>query len=460
MNLTASLLSGSYHTTIMTSFCIDLYFFEKFLLHRLRSKGSLNNLVLLDHISYAQTLDFPIGSRAGKEYTLWPVVMKKNTVFHPKIIFQLGPKKARVFIGSANITQPGYHSNLEVMDSFTCDIEESDERALIQNVFAYLQDLLPEDNFHIRQAIKESPWIIEREESHTKKLDVFLSSGQAKSASHSFQKSILHSFASYIQNDSVVKIILLSPFWDSKCQALMFLHELCTSASFHIVIDAKTVSVNGEKLRECCQKIDENGGDVQFYQLPGDRYPHAKVIFAQGTKQHLLIGSANCSKSGLGLPTGTSFNAEACTYRQYEPQVLVEEEFFEEMLSKPIEIHDVQDCTLLKDDRQDRPQLFFEVGYFILKNARIFYYHTSLIPLDVSKYVVELYDRGQNLLLDSVKLQKGKPYLLDIPDVMAKRFEHFVSVFSLVLIDTSTGQRSVQRILQHERELYKNCPTG
>ena len=76
-------------------------------------------------------------SYLGKRYIVTPVEM--NSSFHPKVILLLGKDKARLIIGSNNLTTSGYYINNEVVNVFDFDENNIDNLKLIQETAMFFR---------------------------------------------------------------------------------------------------------------------------------------------------------------------------------------------------------------------------------------------------------------------------------------------------------------------------------
>jgi hypothetical protein len=99
---------------LLTTFDAYFPFFEEVVLRRLRASGCHYVVTLMDSRQLAMELAEherrPLF--AGRQYGLLPV--DRGGVFHPKLALLVGPKSARVLIGSHNLTMSGFVRNREM----------------------------------------------------------------------------------------------------------------------------------------------------------------------------------------------------------------------------------------------------------------------------------------------------------------------------------------------------------
>ena len=77
----------------------------------------------------------------------------RTTIFHPKLFLTEGEATAALIIGSANLTFPGLHNNIEAGAIFDLDLSEPGDKALLANIRKALDELpprFPEHVFHIK----------------------------------------------------------------------------------------------------------------------------------------------------------------------------------------------------------------------------------------------------------------------------------------------------------------------
>ena len=110
MKLYEKFADNGFHSSIVTTFGIDFDAYENIVLPRLRGAGCRNNIIVADQrmLTYALGGDSPLPRHAGKLYGVTDALgARAGGVFHPKVILQLGRKRGRLIVGSANLTSSG-----------------------------------------------------------------------------------------------------------------------------------------------------------------------------------------------------------------------------------------------------------------------------------------------------------------------------------------------------------------
>ena len=128
---------SGYHSAFLTSFTFDGDAFESIVLNRLRNAGCNNIHVVSDFSIFKENLQhYGPPLKAGLRYHL--ALNKQPGAFHPKIVLQLGRDKARLLVGSANLTFTGLAGNLELVDEITCEGYDDPNLPLLAAAANYL----------------------------------------------------------------------------------------------------------------------------------------------------------------------------------------------------------------------------------------------------------------------------------------------------------------------------------
>jgi len=304
-----------FHTSIATSFGIDFDAYENILLARFRGAGCHNNLLVVDSgmLSFALDGASPMPAYAGKNYTVTGA--KARNVFHPKIVLQLGRKKGRMFVSSANVTASGLAGNLEVAALIECVGDDTGETRLIAACWRYLERFLDKEDQAIRHQLNwmwsRTPWLRDAKpaEGIVKLADgtgaAFLTTGR--------HEGIAVQFAQCIGGSAVKRLIAISPYWDDELAALSYLADRTSAAEICALMDCGQHPFPAQALH----------GRPQFRVHDfkrGDRFIHAKIMIAQtADADHVLFGSANCTIAAMGDGRFTGSNEEASIYRRLPP---------------------------------------------------------------------------------------------------------------------------------------------
>lgn len=312
-----------YHSSIITTFSVDPAFYDSSIQYRLRSYGCDNNILMADSAMLKQTLlASPEGFvGAGSRYAVVPV--NTRGCFHPKINLRLGTDSAALIIGSANATAAGWGRNQEVVTPFTWNYKQDDyitktAGLFIRKAYDYLDSWLSATAGEVLTYKRDlhkrySPWLHEIEAISTpidlpdgSAIDIFFESGND-------EQSIMSQFFHLIGNYTPQRLIIISPYWDIKLQALREMKKLLGDCPIMIGLHADSNEFPINALNE--------SDDIRFFSLKnadnGYRFLHAKVILVETTEfDHVIFGSANCSDDALGGIEIRAKNAETSIYRR------------------------------------------------------------------------------------------------------------------------------------------------
>ncbi|MBA4090241.1 MAG: hypothetical protein C0494_06575 [Sphingobium sp.] len=305
-------LGRPFHSAIATSFAVEFAAVEEILLPQLMAGGASNLLLITD--ARMATLALSDGSTLpialGRDYALYspPAV---GGIFHPKIILQIGRESARAFVSSANLTASGLAGNAEAVIEIESSNEARPEREIIRAVWRYLDALVPTTPSPARDALlwarERAAWLDGPVESGLHEL--------ADGTAIAFLPApgpagIGDQFVSFVGDEKVHTLVVISPYWDSDLAALADLSRRLSPRKIILPIDPDAHEF---------PKNAPFAGKVRLVSLdwPSYRFTHAKIVIATTAQHdHVLLGSANCTTAALGRPGAVGANAEACIYRR------------------------------------------------------------------------------------------------------------------------------------------------
>ncbi len=155
-----------YEACVIATYCINFPFYERVVLRRLQSSGCRHHILLADARQIARDMQDPNvrPQEYGSDYTLIPV--RSDGAFHPKFILLLGRKKARLIIGSHNVTIGGFGVNREVTTSI--ELEPSGRAAATARkiwsfVYAWTAGLPGRLRDVLTATERVAPWLVGHE---------------------------------------------------------------------------------------------------------------------------------------------------------------------------------------------------------------------------------------------------------------------------------------------------------
>jgi len=303
-----------FHTSIITTFGVDFDAYEAIVLSRLRGAGSRNNILIADQ----RMLSHALGGAslppqfAGRLYSVCGATA--SGVFHPKIVLQLGRRKGRLIVGSANTTAAGLAGNMELVGLVECDESAGPEQSLVASAYDYVESILDKKNRAVAQQISwmqaRVPWL-NRTEAATATVELLDGTPAAFLATND-RLGIMQRFVEAIAGDPIERLIVLSPYWDADLRAISELARTLGSSENTVLIDKSRALFPVQAMSGLSNLRLIDLGDFSK-----GRFVHAKLIIAQSKiADHVLFGSANCTVAALGREGFGGSNEEACLYRR------------------------------------------------------------------------------------------------------------------------------------------------
>ena len=306
--------SGKFHSALMTSFSINLYYWEIQLLRSLSAKGInfVSALVDSDCLS-DQLLKFSkaFSGRRPLDFSLHGYKMKG--AFHPKIQFYAGRESVLVLVGSGNLTVMGHGRNLEVWSPVMVESNDSPAYPFIRNVWSYLKSLyqgLGEEAENIIYSIEENCNLLRNVFDDTV-TEHFLGEDSIKFFTNQ-ETSLFNQCQEWIGDDKIKSITVMSPFFDTNAELIK---------AFYNQYNPQTISVIVEEGFGSLPKANKIPDYVKIYKWKPiadslgkeyQRFFHSKCFFFEGEHFHyMLCGSANASVAAFGLPGVMPTNQEA-----------------------------------------------------------------------------------------------------------------------------------------------------
>lgn len=298
----------------MTSYSINLYYWEIQLLKTLSGKGInfVSAIVDSDCLS-EQLLKFSkaIGGKRPLEFCLHGY--KSKGAFHPKIHFYAGNETVLVLIGSGNLTVSGHGKNMEVWTPIMVDSVKSIAYPFIRDVWHYLSSIYRElgnEAYNVIRAVESNCSLLQ---------DDYVSSKTGYQIDKDVnirlfvdgENSLFSQCQEWIGDERVKDITIMSPFYDSHADFIKALHSSFQPDNINILVE------NGFGIPPMPKHIPDY---VKIYKwdkvVPESKkyqhFFHSKCIFFEGDcHRYLLCGSANASVAAFGKPGVASFNREA-----------------------------------------------------------------------------------------------------------------------------------------------------
>ena len=306
--------SGKFHSALMTSFSINLYYWEIQLLRSLSAKdiNFVSALVDSDCLS-DQLLKFSkaFSGRRPLDFSLHGYKMKG--AFHPKIQFYAGRESVLVLVGSGNLTVMGHGRNLEVWSPVMVESAENPAYPFIRNVWSYLKSLyqdLGEEAENIIYSIEENCDLL-RNDDDEPAAEHFIGEDSIRFFTNQ-SISLYEQCREWIGNDTIKTITVMSPFYDSKAELIKALYKQYKPQEIRLIIEEGFGSLPKPGNIPDYVKLYKWDKIAKASERRYQDYFHSKCFFFEGESNHyMLCGSANASVAAFGLPGVMPTNHEA-----------------------------------------------------------------------------------------------------------------------------------------------------
>lgn len=412
--------ASGFHSAIMSTFSFDPIAFENVTLTNLKSSGCRNVAVLVDSRMLRQAIiDIGSPAHAGIRYHLAPRALQ--ACFHPKIVIQLGRETGRLLVGSSNLTSAGMISNLE---AFTILEKTAENAGLFSAALNYIdRHSHPSDKAMaqaLRLAREMTPWLKSAEAVTTvdaengTRIGFFTDTQSA---------SIGEQFVSELADDTIRRLIVVSPFWDQDLTAVTKLREMLGRPTTFLIPDIHEQDFSPEFIQgmegiHVCSPSNLSNKDND------NRVLHAKVIFCEGERaNYSLTGSMNASKAGLFGRGEFGGNAEAAIFRRFAGISVLDERLMT-CLDNPFPPDRYHLRSRATTEMGDVPKVPRDGGLLILDENRL---HWIAPPEVTTTVLVQLTDDMQ-LQVETVELS-AQGYC-DISEDCARSARYGVIVFS------------------------------
>lgn len=266
-------------------------------------------------------------ANAGRKYLIVPVTT--TSCFHPKLALRYGKAKARLIVGSANVTSAGWAGNLELVSALSWQARDEDDdsevhRTLFIRAHQWMSALIAptHDNkaaYKLELIRSQSPWIDDSglegdtpfDLSDGSQIDLLLSDPtNANGLADRMLKLV---------DEPVERLTIISPYWDDQLSALKRLSAAVGDPDLHIFLshNARNPSRSSTFPVAAIGKLALKFHPIGSGEESSDRFLHAKMFLFHGSDHDFLfIGSANCTVAALGAPGKAGANHECLLYRK------------------------------------------------------------------------------------------------------------------------------------------------
>lgn len=285
-----------YQVALLSTYSCDINFINKIIVSRLLDKNCNKIILFVDRGMLTENLKRDKNVRLGSDYIINPI--KSDYAFHPKVFLLLGKEKAKVIIGSGNLTCAGMLSNNEVFAEFEYSKDRIEHLEIIKRAYNMFLNIAKMNPYPLQNEVLDSI----HDYDYLKDLSV-------QNDSLCFIDNYIESISGQVFkniNESIRSIDIIVPYFDSKCIAVKKLIE-------HLKVNECRVFVqNGKsKLKPSNLPTDSMAYSFENFNC-NNKFYHAKVFVFYGEKSdYILYGSTNCSNQAL-FSNYEIGNYEAC----------------------------------------------------------------------------------------------------------------------------------------------------
>lgn len=304
---------NKYHSCVITSYSIDLTFFEQLILPKLRSAGVTNINLFVDGTMLEKYLASHLASSTKKfkaNYSITPVYI--SGAFHSKILFLSGKDKGYLSIGSGNITSSGLLYNDEIWSSFYTGKKRTNALPIFKDAWYYIQSLSRHSQginlTKINWIPQYSVWIdnlSDINETEAVFKDEAFKLLYTKTGTSLYQAVI----SSLSQKPNIIKII--APYYNSSGALIKKFQDSLNPSSVHCVVDTTCgiLPVNFNS-KDC--EFSDWSDVINSNSSKSIQRLHAKMIQIEyDDKTLLILGSANATLEAFGVSKQGFMNDEA-----------------------------------------------------------------------------------------------------------------------------------------------------
>jgi len=317
VNLIKQLSGKDYKVALLTSFSNDLAFFETMILRNLIEQDCTYIGLFLDEDCFYHNLEREQTIlELGKSYVV--KAMQCKGAFHPKVFLLLGENKARLIVGSANLTQAGFLTNREICNVFEYNSENSEYLPMIQAAYSMFNLYQNKNPCRFMRDIIDATagynYLFENANSHSKLK--FL---------HNCTDTLYDQINKELP-DGLCFVEIMTPYFDRNLSVIKKIVEDNELKKVEVLIQDKTSNYPLKSNRP--QKTN-----IRMVEFCDNKLYHGKVFRFKGKRQELVVfGSANCSTQAFLRTYEEGGNAEAIIC--VEGEVGTFDTFFQEGITR------------------------------------------------------------------------------------------------------------------------------
>ncbi|WP_055436958.1 hypothetical protein [Lacinutrix algicola] len=439
---------NKYHSCVITSYSMDLAFFEQLVLPKLKAAGITNINVFVD----ATMLEKYLGSHLADNNKNYKVnysitAMDKSGAFHPKIMFLAGKTRGYLSVGSGNITSSGLLYNDEIWASFYLGENKLIAQPIFKQAWNYIQDLATDSHSINKTKIQwiqqHAKWLQSLSEIDTQTAEFNNSTFQFYNTNNT--SSLYNDIFSIIQKQPE-SIKIVAPYYNKSGAFIQKLIDDVQPKHIHCVVDTSHGSLPVNFKSDDCQFSDWT------MVMPKDDLGkinrlHAKAFQIEYVDHTLFIlGSANATLEAFGISHREVKNDEAViVIKTFKPR-----DFFKDL---GIDIPLNGALNINEFEQSSTEEVLTSVSRIKLKHAETKGLQlTLLLDKNINQSVIVKLFSSDNKILEEISVAKSNIELV----VNIEDDEH---LFKVALYDDNLVERlTTFAIVQRNEVLKKSNP--
>ena len=320
---------------VLSTFQLDPDFFERRLLRCPALVRARRILVFMDARQWFHLLSQDVPARfLNRRYLVVPVRRSKG-VFHPKLNLLIRELGGQVQCGSNNLTRSGCSSNLELLNSFSFDLEGEGEEAIriAQEAFVFFKhacdDAKEETGRIARQWLEEmtgmAPWLTAPLPQNDNRSVRLL---------HTYEGSLWDRLETILNHSPPDKLLVISPFYDPDGEMVKRVYQRWPRCQIELIVQQRTTNLPVSPLKKLRKR-------VSLSELRNSsRRLHAKLVgWKSPNGIGCLVGSANFTTAAYDAR-----NIETCL-QVFDAAAFIESLFDKQLGTRPISFEDFEPGT-------------------------------------------------------------------------------------------------------------------
>ena len=299
-----------------TTYTLSLAFFESVVFSCIERRDLKYCLIVTDSNGYHRALDEGAALQgAAQGYMVVPAPVPG--CFHAKIWLVIGESEAALLVGSGNLTQSGFMTNVELFDSLTFSQETPPTREQFTEVTAFLSGLI-------------GMWA-EEDRTHLLCVDMLAEMRRAFGALSRANRPpepeaprFIHSFAGQLiaqlpEPAGSPQLLVAAPFFGNSTGGLDLLKERLSPSATHVFPAVHTNETTDFPIRQIARKKDTSVARLHVKGKKG--FAHLKLygITQEQGDSWVFCTSANCTAAAWQGP-----NIEAGLLRRVPAEALTD----------------------------------------------------------------------------------------------------------------------------------------